>query len=147
MSPDQELETIYYFSAFSAADAYDKIKHQRYIEALKTEGIKIIMGEYQKVTRKFSKKMPIIYVEHISDPLIPYTIKQKCIPEKIHYKNFEEKRTDVNIATRIVADAFLSTCDDMMIITGDSDIAPAIYMVKRYCKEIRITSVLPIKSK
>lgn len=42
------------------------------------------------------------------------------------YKTFEEKQTDVNIAVKLLRGVFLSECDSSIIVSGDSDLAPAI---------------------
>lgn len=53
------------------------------------------------------------------------------IPKILKYKTYEEKRTDVNIAVKIVEDAFLEKYDKAIIMSWDSDIVPAVESVKR----------------
>lgn len=42
----------------------------------------------------------------------------------------EEKRTDVNIATTILDDAYQGRMERIVLVSGDSDLAPALLMVK-----------------
>ena len=39
---------------------------------------------------------------------------------------YEEKETDVRIATQIVADAYQKNCDAAIVVSADSDMIPAI---------------------
>ena len=43
---------------------------------------------------------------------------------------YEEKETDVNIAINILADAAAHAADSFIIVSGDSDIAPAVRMAR-----------------
>lgn len=46
------------------------------------------------------------------------------------YITFEEKQTDVNIAVNLLRGVFLSQCDSYIIVSGDSDLAPAIKLAR-----------------
>lgn len=43
---------------------------------------------------------------------------------------YEEKETDVRIATQIVADAFQHNCDIAIVVSADSDMIPAVELAK-----------------
>jgi uncharacterized LabA/DUF88 family protein len=66
------------------------------------------------------------------------------LPDRMKFKKYEEKRTDVNMASYIIADGFNDKYDKAIIITGDSDIAPAIEMVKKFFPEKEFLAVIPI---
>jgi uncharacterized LabA/DUF88 family protein len=51
-------------------------------------------------------------------------------PGSRFFTSQEEKRTDVAIATHLVNDAYCGTCDNFIIVSGDSDLVPALNMVK-----------------
>ena len=63
---------------------------------------------------------------------MPFSWQKHLIPDKIEYKNFEEKRTDVNIALHILEDGLLNVYDKAFVISADSDISPSIESVKKY---------------
>lgn len=42
----------------------------------------------------------------------------------------EEKRTDVNIAVQMLDDAYQDACDRFVIVSGDSDLVPAVNRLK-----------------
>ncbi len=54
----------------------------------------------------------------------------------------QEKETDVNLASHLLCDAFLEPCDLAVVITNDSDIAPAIRMVEEKAK-VKVLIVNP----
>jgi uncharacterized LabA/DUF88 family protein len=47
------------------------------------------------------------------------------------FKVMEEKRTDVNIAVKLVDDAYQDACDKFVIVSGDSDLVPALNCIKQ----------------
>lgn len=59
----------------------------------------------------------------------------------------EEKMTDSAIAAHLVADAFLDRFDTAILIGGDTDIVPAIKLVRRYHPSKRIEAWFPPKRK
>ena len=52
--------------------------------------------------------------------------KFKCKNCNFQNDTFEEKESDVRIATQIVADAFRKNCDISIVVSADSDMIPAI---------------------
>lgn len=55
----------------------------------------------------------------------------------------EEKRTDVNIAVFMLEDAYQNACDQMIIFSGDSDLVPAINMVRKRFPAKKIIVYVP----
>jgi uncharacterized LabA/DUF88 family protein len=56
---------------------------------------------------------------------------------------YEEKETDVSIAVTLVEDAVQDSYDTAFLISGDSDLRPAVAAVKRLRPEKRIVAVFP----
>jgi uncharacterized LabA/DUF88 family protein len=56
---------------------------------------------------------------------------------------YEEKETDVNIAIALVEDAVQNRYDTAILISGDSDLRPAVAAVKRLRPEKRIVAAFP----
>ena len=46
------------------------------------------------------------------------------------FMSVEEKRTDVNIAVEMLDDAYQDCCDVLIVVSGDSDLVPAIQKVR-----------------
>ncbi|MBW4039858.1 MAG: NYN domain-containing protein [Acidobacteria bacterium] len=55
-------------------------------------------------------------------------------PDSVLVHKTEEKGTDVNLATYILADAFRDECDQLVVITNDSDLAEPIRIVNSELK-------------
>jgi uncharacterized LabA/DUF88 family protein len=47
-------------------------------------------------------------------------------PNRRFFKSLEEKRTDVNIAIEMLDDAYQNLSDRMVLVSGDSDLVPAL---------------------
>ncbi|MBA4172680.1 MAG: NYN domain-containing protein [Hyphomicrobium sp.] len=98
------LEGVNYFSAFATWREAHK-RHIEYVKALEHAGVNCIMGHFKSKA-------------------------QKCRNCGATWTQHEEKETDVHIASRIVFDAFEERYDRMILITADSDLAPALNLVK-----------------
>jgi hypothetical protein len=55
-----------------------------------------------------------------------------------------EKKTDVNLASDLISAAFLGECDQAVVCTNDSDLAPALASVRKHCPDMRLGLVVPI---
>jgi hypothetical protein len=106
MRPPQELGPVKYFTSRMTHQPEKHARQALYIRALQVRGgIEIIDGTW---TMK-----PV-----------------KCTKCKRYFKVPQEKRTDVNLATHLVADAFDDRFDTFVLVTADSDLIPAISYVK-----------------
>jgi uncharacterized LabA/DUF88 family protein len=54
----------------------------------------------------------------------------KCTSCGKTFDSFEEKETDVRIATQIINDVYKNRCDLSVIVSADSDLAPSIEIVR-----------------
>lgn len=110
-----ELKKIYYFSAYATWKPGAHSRHIEYEKALKASGVETIMWQFKVKDRE-------------------------CRSCGSSWKGHEEKETDVNIALRLLDDAYLDNYDEAIIISQDSDLFPAIKLVKgRFSsKSIRI---------
>lgn len=101
MRSNQELIAVKYFSA--KPDVIDQSLRQNAFFQANRENPK-----FRLILGKYLKKKITCY---------------KC-GNVIH--THEEKETDVRIATQIVADAYQKNCDISIVVSADSDMAPAI---------------------
>lgn len=56
--------------------------------------------------------------------------QRQCYKCGYRHTFYEEKKTDVNIASHILMDAFHQKHDRIYVVSGDSDLVPAVEMVK-----------------
>lgn len=51
---------------------------------------------------------------------------------KTYFKSYEEKQTDVNIGIYLIKEAFEDNYDTAILVTNDTDLIPAIRMLKKH---------------
>ena len=67
----------------------------------------------------------------------------KCHNCNKYFSTHEEKRTDVNIALKLLGDAFDDLYDKAIIISADSDLLPVIQSVHKYFPDKEIGVMFP----
>ena len=114
-SPQYSIEEIFYFSAHATWLPPAFKRHKVYIEALKSTGVKPVLGKFKEKDRG-------------------------CRNCGSTWKAHEEKETDVNIAVQVLDQAYQDTFDRAVIISADSDFSPAIRLASTRFphKEFRI---------
>ena len=119
-SKTEAIQNVYYFSALVSWHPDKAKKHLLYIYALRSIGVKDILG-------KFS----------IRD--------RKCPLCGRKYQGHEEKKTDINIAITLLADAVGDKFDTALILSADSDLSPVISKLKQLCPDKKIGIIVPMK--
>jgi uncharacterized LabA/DUF88 family protein len=118
-SQSEKLFQVFYF--FSYADHVPEATQKcqkSYVRALELSGIIPIFGHFKRKNRKC--------------PLCEH-----------RWIGHEEKETDVNIALYLLDLAYQDAFDRALVISNDSDLAPAIQMVRKRFPNKRITTVSP----
>lgn len=119
LTSNDSLSEIYYFTALALWDADKVVKHKTYISALRTTSVQPILGAFRRKDKY-------------------------CTLCKREYPTYEEKRTDVNIAIKLFQTAIIDSWDTALIISGDSDLIPAIEAVKKSFPSKQIGVIIPI---
>jgi uncharacterized LabA/DUF88 family protein len=119
----QKLKAVYYFSAFASWDNRKERRHKTYIRALESAGVRTVLGQFKRVTRK---------------------CRADC---RKQYRTFEEKETDVNIALEIYRQAVRDNYDTAFIVSADSDLIPPIRMIRKEFPDKTFTAIIPIGGK
>jgi len=114
----EEITGVYYFSAFATwlPDAYQR--HLKYVKALEASGVTVIMGHFKKKSAK-CKSCGSVWDTH------------------------EEKETDVNFGIHLVDKAHKNEFDKALILTADTDLVPAIKLVRHTFPEKDVDAVIP----
>ena len=126
---DHSLTKVKFYTARVRTYPHDAaaIERQRiYLRALATvDGLDIIEGYYNRNKAWM--------------PAVGAKCRTCCEADegRVRVVKLEEKRTDVNIATDMLYDAFSDAADAFMLLSGDSDfIAPLDLMRRRFGKQI-----------
>jgi uncharacterized LabA/DUF88 family protein len=118
------LTEIYYFSALAKHLESRKpdvtLRHKTYIRCLEHSGVTVELHRF--------KKSP--------------TVCRKCNQT---FSRREEKETDVAIAARLFEIFCLDKCDTAVLITGDTDIVPAVKTAQRVFPNKEIVFLMPYK--
>jgi uncharacterized LabA/DUF88 family protein len=119
LDDSQELvQTKYFTSRISFPE--EKVQRQStYLDALATlPNFKILEGEFRP--------------KSIICPDCGYS-----------WQDAKEKRTDVNIAVQMILDALADKYDTALLISGDSDLVPAVLGIRYYLESKRVTVAFP----
>ena len=68
---------------------------------------------------------------------------KKCSSCGAIHKTFEEKETDVKIATRMISDVVKDRCDISILISADSDLVPPIEFIRGFSTKHKIFVYFP----
>ena len=123
---DAKIDAIYYFSAipdYLKAKNPGKIKrHRDYIACLEASGVHVELGRF-KEKEVFCDKCRTVILKH------------------------EEKETDVTIAIKVVEIFHKDECDTAVLVTGDTDLSPAIDKCRTLFPNKKIVFCFPFRRK
>ena len=119
ISPKTEtVQAVYYFSAYAHWLPDQKNRHEQYVAALNANGVQVVLGQF-KDKHKHCHECRTTWIQH------------------------EEKETDVNIALYVLNEAYRDTYDRAYIVSRDSDLKPAVEMVRMQFPKKQIYIVAP----
>ena len=126
LRPDDDVTTIKYCTAEVDPKLRTSGRRDRqaeYLQALQTlPKIQIIKGRYQ---------------------MREVVCRAKICSRFERYETPEEKKTDVNLAVQMICDAIDERVDRMILISGDSDLEPAVEMIRKRFSHIRLLVYIP----
>lgn len=115
----EQLADVFYFTTLAAWNPAKVARHRLFIRAQELEGVKLVYGEFKQK----QKRCPLCHQV---------------------FRTVEEKQTDVNIALALFQQAVLDTYDNAVIVSGDTDLIPAINAVRKTFPTKRVGSLIPI---
>lgn len=113
------LDKVLLFTALATWDAGKVARHKLFIGANESVGVEVVYGEFKRKDKH-------------------------CHVCKGKYQTFEEKQTDVNIALSLFRLAVTDQYDRAVIVSGDTDLIPAIKAVRSTFPHKQIGVILPI---
>jgi len=114
-----QLLDVIYFTALANHKPDGLNRHKLFIEALESKKVEVVLGNFKKVSRH-CKNCGQKYTAH------------------------EEKRTDVNLAVRLLDLAHKDLFDTAIIISSDSDYVSALELVRKNFPKKTIGIVFPV---
>ncbi len=120
LGDEQQLEKVVYFTA-SPLNPEKSSRQSAFLNAnklLNGNRFEIVRGKYLE--------------KQIQCPNCHYAISRP-----------EEKKTDVNISVRMIADCVLNTTDIIVLVSADSDLVPPLEFIQQHYPEKRIKVYFP----
>ncbi len=114
----EELKAVYYFSAYATWLPESHETHKKYVKALQTVGVTPVMGRFKER-------------------------KQSCKECRRCWTSHEEKESDVNLGLYMLHHAHIDNYDKAIIVTADSDLCPAINLVRNNFPDKEILILIP----
>jgi len=108
LKPGMTLVSVKYFTAITKSTTGAKQRQEVYLKALQAH----------------CDKLAIHYGRFLSKT-------NRCKHCGAEYPTFEEKKTDVNIACQLLNDTHLDLYDCAYLVSGDSDLAPPLQIIRR----------------
>jgi uncharacterized LabA/DUF88 family protein len=127
LRPHDQLQKIRYFTALSSGGkSQDQLAYLRALETLPL--VNVVRGRYKNKSVK--------------------CLVRPCVVPDAHrmFNTQEEKRTDVNIAVSMLDDAYQNLGDHLIVVSGDSDLVPAVNMVKIRFPVKQVTVYVPSRN-
>jgi len=120
------LHEIYYFSALAnhleATNPDVTLRHEAYLTCLEDSGVLVQLSRFKK--KRF-----------------------RCEKCGANLKRHEEKETDVALGAKLLELFINSACDRAVLVTGDTDIAPAVRTAKRLFPQYAVSFAFPFDRK
>jgi uncharacterized LabA/DUF88 family protein len=113
------LEGIEYFTTLATWDPAKVARHRLFIRVNEEQGVAVTYGEFKRKDRF-------------------------CTLCNRQFKSREEKQTDVNIALRLLEVAIQDRYDKAILVSGDTDLIPALKAVTRTFPNKKVGVVIPI---
>jgi len=114
----EKITGVFYFSAYADWLPDSMARHEEYVRALQASGVDCIMGHFKKKHRR-------------------------CANCGTQWTAHEEKETDVSIGIHLVNDAYQGLYEKAYLVTRDSDLMPAVRMVRREFPKKEVVAVAP----
>lgn len=118
LRPNQQLVVVHYFTALVIGPGQPH--QQTYLDAL---------ASYCSVTK--------LHVGRFQQKSV------RCRSCGSSWTSYEEKESDVSLAVQLLEDAARNIFDQALIVSGDSDMKPAVDAVRRISPEKRLVAVFP----
>jgi len=118
LKEDQELGEVHYFTARMRGGGDSAARQAEYLGALRATGVNVVEGRFQE--------------KHV-----------QCRSCQTQWLSYEEKESDVSLSVSLVEHAAMDKFDVALLLTGDSDMCPAVRAVRRLSPQARVIAVFP----
>lgn len=138
--PEAQVIAIKYFTAPVKASY---ARHGEASVQAQTQYLRALQARYPEL-------LQVINGFHIFEPTSLPSYQAEVEPSKSTISRvwmIEEKQTDVNLALHAYRDAVRGTCDQLVICSNDSDMEPALRMIREDVPAAKVGLVMPLREK
>lgn len=114
----EEVTVVKVFTAYPYYLPHSRENYKVFVEAMKARGIGVYEGTFKEKD-------------------------EDCRKCGNTWKDHEEKESDVNLALHLLNDAKDGRIDVAYLVTCDSDLAPAVRLIRKFCPTIELVHVVP----
>lgn len=134
MRRDDEVIVVKYFTTIVKGEPDAARRQETYLEALRTHSpkVEVVRGHFKEKT---------VHTRRCRD--CGARAACVCRPPRHWYRTYEEKLTDVALATEMVRDAAGGTGDLSLLISTDTDFLPAIHASRQLAPRRPVMVALP----
>ena len=126
LRPHDCIQRIYYFTA--EVTGPHAVNQRAYLRALATNPlVQILFGKFKR--------------KQLTCRVVGCDYARTRV-----FSAVEEKRTDVNIATQMLSDAFRDQAERLILVSGDSDLVPAVNMIKSEFPKKQVIVYVPARN-
>jgi len=129
LQPGDTLHSISYFTALAFWRPDSVSRHKVFIEACIAKGLNVILGKFKP--------------KNVCCPSISKANPPGCPQCPQCFVLHTEKATDVNIA--LYAYRLAATVQKVILVSGDTDLIPAVKLIKEDFPHVRVEAVFPFK--
>jgi uncharacterized LabA/DUF88 family protein len=108
LRPGHQISHVKLFTAYATWLPDSRQRHEIYLKAASAMGVEVILGEFKEK-------------------------KSRCHSCKAKWMSHEEKESDVNACIHMIADALIGPTEVVYLVSTDSDMAPAVKMIRSEC--------------
>jgi uncharacterized LabA/DUF88 family protein len=120
------VQRVRYFTALvkpTATDPQNLVRQQIYLRALIANGVDVHYGQFKLRSKNW-------YLNTVLAQRPPAT-GAGVVAFTVKIAKYDEKGSDVNLASYLVRDAAVRDCTDAIVISNDSDLAEAVNIVRK----------------
>lgn len=137
-----ELGRVKYFTAM-VHDVPSRTRQQTYLDAVRTAGdIEIVLGQFRTHNRwsRLTDPQPLQSGGNYDPNLEHKSLHALGYPKRAWVYKTEEKGSDVNLATHLMADAHYGHFDGALVVSEDSDLKLPVELVRGMDKPVWIAN-------
>ena len=167
---ESRLRTIVYVDGFNLYyGAVKDTKHkwldlQRFFVALRQHDDVVAIKYFTAIVKGSGEARQSTYLSALATCPLVEVILGRFKPQQAHQVPFnqlpdassnnpgrffpqpEEKRTDVNIAVKMIEDAYENNCDNFVLVSGDSDLVSPVTLIRTRFPDKKVIVYVPARA-